>query len=873
MNRVVNLLVIALICLASLGGGSEPTPAPPHARPFSSAGEKAAWFWDRLIASRSQSAQGLDGPSDDLTKMVQGLRERSLYDLADAYVQRWLARKDLEPAAQGSLIIEQIRTQMARAVQTPLAERPGAWDQAVRIGDDFLRDHPQHPRRPLIEIQQALALQAEGRLISAEAKIGIADGTSRERGLKQLREARRRLEQIERDVKKLLPQAPDKPTSDGRLTNEQLHAVAANARFQGALTSLEMAGFYPADDRLNRIDVLVSVVSRLEDTIRQVDAKNPLAIAARLRLVEAHRLAGEYASGERILSELPPTNLPDDLEQLRAEQTLLLAVERGEPRSAIGLLESLEATPAAKPVVQLAMLQTMLALAEKSAGAEREDWLRRAAKLIGQIEALHGGYWAQLAEKTLVQRLGSAASAAQPNMASRGSAASEMIVRVGDAAFREERWGDARQAYETAVTEALANQQHAAALSLALKSAQASEKLREHQAAADRLLSVVAVAADDRLAPAAHLRAAWNVSQLAQDPAQKSRFQELLREHLERFPQSETCDQARLWLARLLLAEERTTEAISLYLQIPHTSSSAPQAARDLRVAIPKHLAVLRGEEPSRASEAALAILADTWTRLEQSASEDSRLTEADAQLAIAIAPLVVEFRPEQAGQLARLLELARLAPGAAQSEWYPLNTASLVGLYAIAGDQPQRERELFEELRANRSALLYVYDLLGKSPLMAGNSTQAFDQRLGDLLTTLEANATDANDKIRWQWERAKHLLAQGQTAEARTILQSLATSVPNRIDIQVALARALSADAATYPAALDQWRRVSAKLKEQSEDWFEARYEIARLLFETGQKDRAAEVLRFMQAVPPGWSQSKKRAEFDALFEKVSK
>ncbi len=873
MNRVVNLVRIALICLASTGGDSEPIPALPQPQPSCPAVENEARFWDRLIAYRSLSVQGLDGPGDDLTKMVQGLRERSLYDLADAYVQRWLARKDLEPAAQGSLIIEQIRTQMARAVQTPLAERQGAWDQAVKIGDDFLRDHPQHPRRPLIEIQQALALQAEGRLISAESKIGIADDALRERGLKQLREARRRLDQVERDVKKLLPPAPDKPASDGRLTNEQLHAVAANARFQGALTSLEMAGFYPADDRLNRIDVLVSVVSRLEDTIRQVDTKNPLAIAARLRLVEAHRLAGDYALGEQILSELPPTKLPDDLEQLRAEQTLLLAVERGNPRSAIGLLKSLEMTPTTRPVVQLAMLRAMLALSEDSNDAEREDWLRRSANLIGQIEARHGGYWAQLAEKTLVQRLGDAASAAQPNMASRGSAASEMIVRIGDAAFREERWGDARQAYETAVTEALANQKYAAALSIALKSAQASEKLREHQAAADRLLSVVAVAAGERLAPAAHLRAAWNVSQLAQDPAQKNRFQELLREHLERFPRSETCDQARLWLARLLLAEQRTTEAISLYLQIPHTSSTAPQAARDLRVALPKHLAVLRGQEPTRASEAARAILADAWKRLEQSASEDSRLTEADAQLAIALAPLVVEFRPEQAGQLARLLELARLAQGSAQSEWYPLNTASLVGLYAIAGDQPQRERELFDELRTNRSALLHLYDLLSKSPLMAGNSSQTFDQRLGDLLTILEANATDANDKIRWQWERAKHLLAQGQTAEARAILQSLAAAAPNRIDVQLTLARALSADPATFPAALDQWRRVSAKLQEQSEDWFEARYEIARLLCETGQKNRAAEVLRFMQAVPPGWTQSKKRAEFDALFEKISK
>lgn len=822
----------------------------------------------------SALAQSFDELADDSQKMVQGLRDRGLLDLADAFASRLLEKKELDAVTQSNLVVERIRTQMARAIQIPLPDRNHAWDEAQVIGERFHTAHPQHPRRALVEIQQALALQAEGRLISAERKIGAIDDAGSERGLRQLREARKRFEQIERDLKRSFAQAPDKPTADGRLTNEQLHSLAANARFQAALSSLELASYYAPDDRMNRIDVLTSVAANLEELISQVDAKNPLAIAAKLRLVEAWRFMGNLGDAQRTLAEIPLTNLPDDLQQLLWEQALLLAVELNQPREAVNIVEALEGAPGLKPTTQLAVLQVLFALADQAAESERGDWLRRATTLIGRIEGTQGGYWARLAERTLVQHFGSGPSRANPATIGSGNTESlDMVARVGDAAFREERWEDALRAYESAVVEALANQTWSVAYAVGFKSAQASEKMRQHQAAADRLLEIVAQAPDDPYAPPAHLRAIWNVSQLTQDAQQKARFHDLLQEHLQKFPASETRDQARLWLARYQLADGQTAAALENYLQIPPMSTIAPQAARDLRAAIPRHLSELRAQDTTATSKAAERISRELLTRLQQSAAEDTRLTESDAHLALALAPLANEFKTADDQELARYLELARLIPGAAQTEWYVFNSAALISLYAEQTEQQPRATELFAELRSNSAALLNLYELLSKQKNSGQPAPNLFSQWLSQTASALEATASDPSQRGLWQMERAKLLLSSGDHDQARTILEPLAAASPNRLDIQIALARALAASPATHSQALDQWRRVSAKAKEQSDDWFEARYEIARLLFETGQKDRAAEVLRFMQAVPPGWTQSKKRNDFDALFEKVSR
>jgi hypothetical protein len=54
---------------------------------------------------------------------------------------------------------------------------------------------------------------------------------------------------------------------------------------------------------------------------------------------------------------------------------------------------------------------------------------------------------------------------------------------------------------------------------------------------------------------------------------------------------------------------------------------------------------------------------------------------------------------------------------------------------------------------------------------------------------------------------------------------------------------------------------------VKDRSDEWYEAKYQVARLLLESGKPTEAKQLLDYLSVVPPGWSQSKWKREFDEL------
>ncbi len=809
----------------------------------------------------------LDAINDDQA-MVQGLRDRGLLELADRYCDQCLLKKDLPRIYQANLVVEKIRTQMSRAIQTPVNDRAKAWEQAQTIGNEFLQKATAEPRRPLVEIQMALARLAEGRLIAAENRVGKVDEALRQRGLEQLREARKRFDTSERELKKQLPQAPTKKTADGRLTNEQLHSILANVRFQMALASLETANYYSADDRANRVDVLTGVVSGLEEILGQVDAKNALAHAARIRLIEAQRLMANFAAAEKNLALVPVAELNGDNRQLFLEQAFDLAVDAGRPATAVGLLETVESSPALKPSTQLAMLRLMFAMANQVAPEQRSAWLGRATVLIARIDANQGAYWSRLAERTLLANSGSVAASVLATEPAMNLGTVEMVARVGEAALRESRWADAREAFDRAGADAQSNENWSAAFEFRFKSAQASEKLKDFSTAASGLMSLVNAQPKHELAPTAHLRAIWSVSQMAAtDSNQKERFHKLLVEHLRDWPNSESSNQARLWLARFQLADNKFDQAVENYLQISEGSAQALPAARDLRSAVPRLMQELKSQHKSASTEAAR-ISNIIAVRFVMQPDGSYKLTDADCHLLLALAPVVAEFKTMDPVRFAQILEAALQNSDAQKADWYRPLLAAVVAFLCGEESEQGRARELFAEIEREPAALVVLFDLQNK--LAASKTATNYEPWLVKTSTALEATATTDEERTNWQLERVQVLFANRRFQPATEVLAPLSKAAPSRGDIQLLYARALAELPDQKSAALDQWRRVSAKVKDQTEEWFESKYQVARLLLELGQKEKAAELLRFLQAVPPGWSKSPLNSKFDELFAK---
>jgi thioredoxin-like negative regulator of GroEL len=134
----------------------------------------------------------------------------------------------------------------------------------------------------------------------------------------------------------------------------------------------------------------------------------------------------------------------------------------------------------------------------------------------------------------------------------------------------------------------------------------------------------------------------------------------------------------------------------------------------------------------------------------------------------------------------------------------------------------------------------------------------------IGQLLAIAGEEPTKRTELLLQQaaiWE------ASGEEAKALASLEELAGQLPRRLDVQLQLARSLAKSPERQEAALSQWRRVSAGVKDRSDEWYEAKYQVARLLLESGKPTEAKQLLDYLSVVPPGWSQSKWKREFDEL------
>ena len=126
-------------------------------------------------------------------------------------------------------------------------------------------------------------------------------------------------------------------------------------------------------------------------------------------------------------------------------------------------------------------------------------------------------------------------------------------------------------------------------------------------------------------------------------------------------------------------------------------------------------------------------------------------------------------------------------------------------------------------------------------------------------------------SQRIRIEQGSAEALAMAGRTKEAIAAYDDLARQRPNDGDVQEGYARLLlaSKDQADWRPALDQWRRVAAKSKPRSTRWFRAKYSIALSQHKLGDNQRAAKLIRYLQATE-NLSQSGFAQEFEQLLER---
>jgi predicted Zn-dependent protease len=212
-------------------------------------------------------------------------------------------------------------------------------------------------------------------------------------------------------------------------------------------------------------------------------------------------------------------------------------------------------------------------------------------------------------------------------------------------------------------------------------------------------------------------------------------------------------------------------------------------------------------------------------------------------------------------------------APGAWRSEATGLLAVALAGqtqragealtlLRVAAGNSPQQLWEIAQSL-----ASLTAEAPEHARPQLARLTLEALD-RLEPDLRRLSAAEQLAAARL-----RAESLVAAGRAGEARKLYESLASQHPHDSRIQEGYGELLLAanDPADREAALRQWRIIAQRARPRSELWWRAKHNVAQLHLKSGDREQAAQLIRYLQAIPPGLDDSPLKQELLDLLRRA--
>lgn len=800
---------------------------------------------------------------DETVQVVEGLRQRRLFELAKKLVENELTDPEIDPSGQVKLQLALIRTLIAEAVATPLADRPAIWQQVSQTIDQIRLANGNHPRQILIDVQQALAHQTRGNLLVQEIAAEMASATEKDQALVELRKASRQIQEVLSEIERLIPKQRDRRLEGHELSVDQLLNLRRNMRFQEARTNLIKAQLYEPDDRLNRIDTLNLVSNRIEEVLNQSNPDQPLWWQAQINQIKCYTLLGNRSAAESLLQELPLKQLPASQAPRLLEQKIAVAIASGQGDRISGLLGEIQQADTTDPNLQLAILRLYMQIARTSKEpAIRTKWQQTAAGLTRSIETTNGPYWGRRAELLLIGSTGldpsNHGNKGDPEMNTDAS----ILIRIGDQAVRKNNLQDAARAYGKAASEAEKKGDADQALLASVRLSQVHEQTGDHDLAHDVLVTSALKYASLPIASAAHLRGCWNWAQFAkQDPARGARFITLLQQNVATWPSALTADQARLWIAGYHQAKSDWPAAIAAYLEIDPQSVKSVEACRQLASCFASFRDADKEEDPKTAALAQQII--DHFTV--------NRVPPRNAILLLAEIGLTSgQMQPEQvASLLTSFINQSNDKQLAAKQQAQAYRVAAL----ALRRETLDAAKTELADL-PNQSALLQLCDrALQKSERFAAPEQQTNIADLKRILANKALSTTDEPaSRTYWQLQQARALQQLGQEDEALQLLEQLAREKPKSQEIQLRLGRSLAQTAPGSEATLKQWRRIAAQVKPRSDAWFEAKLQVAKALSASGEQGKAIDMLNYMKAIPPGWQQSRWKTEFEQLLRQLN-
>lgn len=798
---------------------------------------------------------------DDETEdqFLEGLRQRRLFALAETYCRERLGAQGLSPRRRNELTIQWIRMIADQALNVPADQRDAYWKKARRVAEEYVRKYPEDPRTVLVQLQDAFTLVAQAEVARLEADLVAAASVRVDRIRTTIREACRTLKDLDQQLASTA--TSDGPVGQAFSLSERL-AVRTQLGLNWARALRNLALTY-ADDSSDRRAVLGEASDRLEQLERQLPPDDPLTYQVRLERAVCCRLAGDMPRAAELLAGVPDNKLPP-LPAMRAlAEKIRGALARQQLSEALAMIrEATESSAGVSPEFDLAIVETYVTLWRQTRQQNRPEesvrWREQALAAVKQIEARHGMYWGRRAELLLLEA-----------GRSLGAGSAEILERTANEMYLQNRWDEALAGYDQAAQAARQTGSPELAFRLGYKGALLQQERQDHSDAARRFRTLALEFSALPDAPKAHLLAVVNLAQqAARDSSLRETYLAWLEEHVSRWPDSATADQARLWLGRFHQSRQQWDRAIVAYRGVDSESDVFGEAVQGMIASWGRWLESLqgRGEDLAQVREDAVS----TLRRLGGQESEGEQ-KNIGWQCRLAAARFQLVYGDADTAVLKDLQQLAaQPTPWTDRVKllyaWALAETGGVGGAQqALAATQQLSSLEL--------SARLEVVQ--GLSRLLKSTSDPSHATQLLSVVQTivepLKEQANDLHEDARRKVIEtvSSALLAGGDVHGALAWLEDGIGRFPEDLALQMSFGKALLQDdrPESWRRGLEQWRRIAARVKPRSDPWFEAKYHVALSQIRLGEYAEASRRIRYLQVTEDlagsGW-----QSKFDALL-----
>ena len=810
------------------------------------------WFY--LLSQLTVNAD--DGAN--VRQLVDGLRQRRLYDLADYVCLKHLDSQKSSAVLQANMGIELIKTKTSRAANSPDNVSEQLWNDAHNGGNEFFRRFPNHPRGVLVEVQQAITWLTRGKTLSFELQAGWGGQDKRAEVDRVLAKAIQELSIQQRDVEKMIPLQRRSNLTADELSAGQLQALTSNILLQIAQAHRYRAMF--ETEQANIVDSLNQSLKRLEDLKLQLDVNDPLYAKCELDRASCLRILGRLSESLTILDRLQQ-DAPDDSEILAEQLRLAVAAKNtNKIKTYLDLLSTFRMRSAELDVL---LMQSTLALAAMSKDqSDKALFQGRAVKMSNSINSRHGNYWGSRARMLLIN----------VESATAGNSA-DIKVAMAQRAYQQQRWSEAISAFRAAARIAENNEQTELAFKWYRSAAAIEQQTKKYLEAANSYRSLALQFPENKQSGDVHLLACWNLAQqLDAENNNLALYSSWLQEHIEKYPEQDNSNQARYWYAKVLTHQKQWQQAVDQCFDVdianPYFASAinlAGQCAGYLLATIDsidereKKRGELINEFSSFMSEN-LAQPGVTWS-------------ESDRQAIISIASLAVEADEHLSIDVSQLLKNAINDAPPAKKAWVQ---SALVWRAIYLAQKPGNDSEIDATLARVEPTPEHIERLLVGLTRLDAKSSQSVAKAKTAFYRFTRSQWDSISEVRKTQWELiyAQGLFDSGEQAKSLQKYQQLAKQHPKSITIQLEYARRLTnaGSPSNNATALVQWRTIAAGTKKHTEVWFEAKYNVANLLVANGQSDRAKEMLRLIKLVAPPDTKSLWMEKIEGLLSAIN-